>query len=91
MADYIHLFDDVLYAGAISVLLTIISDDPALAAAMAASLVLLVRGLGYLTLQAGKYLQARALHIQAETEALQGDGKHGVVAKLELGTKDPPD
>lgn len=72
MHSALAVVDDALYAGVIASLGAYIMDDPALAAALAAGVVLLVRGLGILALQAGQYLRARAYHIRIEAERLRG-------------------
>lgn len=67
----VAIADDAVYAGVIASLTSLITEDPAMAAGFAVGVVLLIRALGFMLLQAGKYWQARARQIDAETRALE--------------------
>lgn len=87
-ASVISWVDDVVYASLGAYLLQYMLDNPAVAATLAGGVVLLVRGLGYLALQAAKYLQAKRLHLEAKIKEIEAEHANGGEVKLEGGLTD---
>jgi hypothetical protein len=73
LTNLAETFDDVVYASLGTWLLTSFVENPAWAAALAASVVLVVRGAGMLLLALARHLAARTQKIEAELQRLKGE------------------